>query len=66
VQIPLQIAFRNLPRSEALGDLPLYNQDGDANQAQSVKRMKREIAAAQGLLYLSATGDRRCTRADQC
>jgi len=36
-----------------IGDLPLYNQDEDANQAQSVKRLKTDIAAAQGLLFVT-------------
>lgn len=31
-----------------IGDLPLYNQDDDANQAGSVKRLKGDIAASQG------------------
>ena len=39
-------------RSE-IGDLPLYNQDDDANQAPQVKRLKSEIAAAQGLLFVT-------------
>ncbi len=36
-----------------IDDLPLYNQDDDANQAASVKRMKGEIAAASGLLFVT-------------
>jgi chromate reductase len=36
-----------------IGDLPLYNQDDDANQADSVKRMKAQIAQAQGLVFLT-------------
>ena len=36
-----------------LDDLPLYNQDDDANQAASVKRLKSEIQAAQGLLFFT-------------
>lgn len=36
-----------------IGDLPLYNQDDDANQADSVKRMKAEIVAAHGLLFVT-------------
>lgn len=36
-----------------IDDLPLYNQDDDANQAVSVKRLKGEIAAAQGLLFVT-------------
>jgi chromate reductase, NAD(P)H dehydrogenase (quinone) len=36
-----------------ISDLPLYNQDDDANQAESVKRLKNEIIAAQGLLFVT-------------
>jgi chromate reductase len=36
-----------------IGDLPLYNQDDDSNQAPSVKRLKSEIAAAQGVLFVT-------------
>lgn len=36
-----------------IGDLPLYNQDDDANQAPSVKRLKNDIAAAQGVLFVT-------------
>jgi chromate reductase len=36
-----------------IGDLPLYNQDDDAAQADSVKRLKSEIADAQGLLFVT-------------
>ena len=36
-----------------IDDLPLYNQDDDAQQAQPVKRLKGEIAAAQGLLFVT-------------
>jgi chromate reductase, NAD(P)H dehydrogenase (quinone) len=36
-----------------IGDLPLYNQDDDASQAPAVKRLKAEIAAAQGLLFVT-------------
>ena len=36
-----------------IGDLPLYNQDDDANQADSVKRMKAEIAASQGVIFVT-------------
>ena len=36
-----------------IGDLPLYNQDDDANPAAPVKRLKAEIAAAQGLLFVT-------------
>ncbi len=36
-----------------IDDLPLYNQDDDGNQAASVKRLKTEIAAADGLLFVT-------------
>ena len=41
-----------------IGDLPLYNQDHDANQADSVKRLKAEIGAARGLLFVTAEYNR--------
>ena len=46
---PSEFSFKEL----LIGDLPLYNQDDDANQAQSVKRLKGEIAAAQGILFVT-------------
>lgn len=36
-----------------IGDLPQYNQDDDTHQAASVKRLKSEIASAQGLLFVT-------------
>lgn len=36
-----------------IGDLPLYNQDDDADQAASVKRFKAEIASASGVLFVT-------------
>lgn len=36
-----------------IGDLPLYNQDDDANQADSVKRLKNEIKSAHGVLFIT-------------
>jgi chromate reductase len=41
-----------------IGDLPLYNQDDDANQAGSVKRLKADIAAAQGVIFVTAEYNR--------
>lgn len=41
-----------------IDDLPLYNQDDDANQAASVKRLKAEIAGSQGLLFVTAEYNR--------
>lgn len=46
---PAEFSFKQVD----IGDLPLYNQDDDAQQAESVKRLKSEIAAAQGLLFLT-------------
>jgi chromate reductase len=37
----------------SIGDLPLYNQDDDANPAEPVKRLKAEVAAAKGLLFVT-------------
>ncbi len=34
-------------------DLPLYNQDDDAHQAESVVRFKAEIRKSQGLLFIT-------------
>lgn len=36
-----------------IGDLPLYNQDDDDNPPETVVRLKKEIAAAQGLLFFT-------------
>src|SRR5690606_19610496 len=36
-----------------IDDLPLYNQDDDDNQAPQVKRLKSEIAAADGLIFVT-------------
>jgi chromate reductase len=36
-----------------IDDLPLYNQDDDARQAEPVRRLKSEIAAAQGVLFVT-------------
>jgi chromate reductase, NAD(P)H dehydrogenase (quinone) len=46
---PSDFSFKQL----TIGDLPLYNQDDDANQAESVKRLKQEISAADGLLFVT-------------
>jgi len=37
----------------AIGDLPLYNQDDDGKPATTVQRLKTEISAAQGLLFIT-------------
>lgn len=36
-----------------IDDLPLYNQDDDGNQAASVKRLKSEISAADGVVFVT-------------
>ena len=36
-----------------IDDLPLYNQDDDDHNAESVKRLKAEITAAQGLIFVT-------------
>jgi chromate reductase len=36
-----------------IGDLPLYNQDDDADPAESVRRLKAQIQAAQGVLFVT-------------
>ncbi len=36
-----------------IGDLPLYNQDDDANPHASVRRLKSEIAAAHGVVFVT-------------
>ncbi len=40
-------------RQTRIDDLPLYNQDDDANQAASVKRFKAEIADARGVIFVT-------------
>ena len=34
-------------------DLPLYNQDDEANPAESVKRLKRELKESHGVLFFT-------------
>jgi chromate reductase len=46
---PPDFAFKHIE----IGDLPLYNQDEDAHQAASVQRLKADIKAADGLLFVS-------------
>jgi chromate reductase len=36
-----------------IGDLPLYNQDDDANQSEPVRRLKTQIAGAAGVLFVT-------------
>ena len=55
----LALAIANLAPADftfehvRIDDLPLYNQDDDGNQAPAVKRLKTEIAAADGLLFIT-------------
>ena len=46
---PAEFAFSQLK----INDLPLYDQDDDADQAAQVKRLKSEIKSAQGLLFVT-------------
>lgn len=36
-----------------IDDLPLYSQDDDENQAEPVKRLKREVKDSQGILFVT-------------
>jgi chromate reductase len=51
---PPAFSFKQLE----IGDLPLYNQDDDAHQAACVQRLKTEIQASQGLLFVTAEYNR--------
>ncbi len=46
---PAEFTFKHLE----IGDLPLYNQDDDGNPAESVKRLKADIMAAHGVLFVT-------------
>ena len=46
---PSEFSFKQVQ----IDDLPLYNQDDDGNPAEPVKRLKGEIAASQGLLFVT-------------
>ncbi|MET0520055.1 MAG: NAD(P)H-dependent oxidoreductase [Burkholderiaceae bacterium] len=46
---PAEFQFKQLQ----IGDLPLYDQDDDAKQADQVLRLKAEIRAAQGVLFVT-------------
>lgn len=46
---PANFSFQHVE----IGDLPLYNQDNDGAPAPSVVRLKSEISAAQGLLFVT-------------
>ncbi len=46
---PAEFVFKQVE----IGDLPLYNQDDDANPAASVVRLKQAIKSADGLLFVT-------------
>jgi chromate reductase, NAD(P)H dehydrogenase (quinone) len=46
---PPELSFKQV----RIDDLPLYNQDDDASPADPVKRLKAEITAAQGVLFVT-------------
>jgi chromate reductase len=46
---PTEFSFKQV----TIADLPLYNQDDDANQAASVKKLKAELNASQGFLFVT-------------
>ncbi len=46
---PAEVAFERVE----IGDLPLYNQDDDGHPAGSVQRIKAQIQAADGLLFVT-------------
>ncbi|MBV6306580.1 NAD(P)H-dependent oxidoreductase [Candidimonas humi] len=46
---PAEFSFEDLD----VGGLPLYNQDNDANQAESVKQFKSRIKEAQGVIFVT-------------
>lgn len=46
---PTEFSFKQLD----IGGLPLYNQDDDERPADSVRRLKAEIKAAHGLLFVT-------------
>src|SRR5690606_24249022 len=46
---PEELRFTRLE----IGDLPLYNQDDDAHQADAVKRLKNQILSSDALLFIT-------------
>ena len=46
---PAEFSFKQLE----IGDLPLYNQDNDANQPAPVLRLKAEIGASAGVIFVT-------------
>jgi chromate reductase len=51
---PPDFSFRQV----SIGDLPLYNQDDDGAPAPAVTRLKAELAASQGFLFVTAEYNR--------
>jgi chromate reductase, NAD(P)H dehydrogenase (quinone) len=51
---PAELSFRQIE----IGDLPLYNQDDDADPHVNVKRLKSEVAAADAILFVTAEYNR--------
>ena len=47
---PKEFTFERL----RIDDLPLYNQDDDGHPAEPVRRLKREVEASRGLLFVTA------------
>jgi chromate reductase len=46
---PAEFSFQQIE----IGNLPLYNQDDDAQQAAEVLRLKREISESQGVIFVT-------------
>jgi len=46
---PPEFSFQEL----RIDDLPLYNQDEDANQSDPVKRLKSEVTASHGVIFVT-------------
>ena len=46
---PSDFGFKQL----SIGDLPLYNQDDEANPTETVKHFKSELSAADGVLFVT-------------
>jgi chromate reductase, NAD(P)H dehydrogenase (quinone) len=51
---PAEFSFKQIE----IGDLPLYNQDDDANPSAAVTRLKTDILAAHGILFVTAEYNR--------
>lgn len=51
---PAEFTFKHLE----IGNLPLYNQDDDGHPAEAVTRFKTDIAASQGILFVTAEYNR--------